>query len=110
MRTESRPPMGDRPQRSAGGKFGGKPKRDRGDRPGGSSGGRFFRKKTCRLCSETANPLDYKDKDRLSRYLTEKGKIIPRRTTGNCASCQRQLVRAIKRARHSAILAFQIAA
>ena len=76
MRTESRP-MGDRPQRAAGGKFGAKPKRDRGDRPGGSStGGRFFRKKTCRLCSETANPVDYKDKDRLSRYLTEKGKII----------------------------------
>lgn len=110
MRTESRP-MGDRPQRAAGGKFGAKPKRDRGERPGGSSpaGGRFFRKKTCRLCSETANPVDYKDKDRLSRYLTEKGKIIPRRTTGNCARCQRVLVKAIKRARHSAILAFEIA-
>jgi small subunit ribosomal protein S18 len=112
MRTESSRPMGDRPQRAAGGKFGAKPKSrgDRGDRPGGSStGGRFFRKKTCRLCSETANPLDYKDKDRLSRYLTEKGKIIPRRTTGNCARCQRVLVKSIKRARHSAILAFEIA-
>ena len=110
MRTESRP-MGDRPQRAAGGKFGAKPKRDRnGERPGGSStGGRFFRKKTCRLCSETSNPVDYKEKERLARYLTEKGKIIPRRTTGNCARCQRVLVKAIKRARHSAILAFEIA-
>ncbi len=110
MRTESSRPMGDRPpQRGAGGKFGGRPKRDRDGRPGGG-GGRFFRKKTCRLCAETATPLDYKDRDRLSRYLTEKGKIIPRRTTGNCAGCQRRLVKAIKRARHSAILAFQLSA
>lgn len=105
MRTESSRPMGDRPPRSAGGKFGAKPKRDRDSR----SGGRFFRKKTCRLCAEAANPVDYKDKERLSRYLTEKGKIIPRRTTGNCARCQRRLVKAIKRARHAAVLAFQLA-
>lgn len=71
-------------------------------------GGRVFRKKVCRLCSERIDGIDYKDRDRLVRYLTEKGKIIPRRTTGNCAKCQRVLVRAIKRARHAGVLAFQV--
>ena len=107
MRTESHS-TGERPRKGPGGKFGPKkfgPKRDRGDRPGGS---RFFRKKTCRLCAEKNAPLDYKDRDRIGRYLTEKGKIVPRRTTGNCAKCQRLLVRAIKRARHAAVLAFQM--
>ena len=111
MRTDNRS-TGDRSNRSAGGsggKFGPKKfgaKQERGDRPGGGS--RFFRKKTCRLCAEKGAPIDFKDRDRLTRYLTEKGKIIPRRTTGNCAKCQRLLVRAIKRARHAAILAFQL--
>ncbi|MCB9799329.1 MAG: 30S ribosomal protein S18 [Candidatus Omnitrophica bacterium] len=76
--------------------------------PRHSSAGRVFRKKVCRLCSERLDGIDYKDRDRLVRYLTEKGKIIPRRTTGNCAKCQRVLVRAIKRARHAGVLAFQV--
>lgn len=86
-------------------------KREPGSRgPGGfgHGGPRFFQKKTCRFCSEKASVLDFKDLDRLRKFLTEKGKIMPRRITGNCAKCQRMLARAIKRARHSALLAFQI--
>lgn len=75
-----------------------------GDRPTG----RFFKKKICRFCSEKLNALDFKDLERITRFLTEKGKIIPRRITGNCAKCQRSLARAIKRARHSGLVAFQI--
>jgi small subunit ribosomal protein S18 len=53
--------------------------------------------------------FDYKDIDTLRRYLTESGKIKPRRQTGNCARCQRELSREIKRARHLALLPYQIA-
>lgn len=70
-------------------------------------GPRFFQKKTCRLCAEHAS-LDFKDVDRLRKFMTEKGKILPRRITGNCAKCQRMLARALKRARHAALVAFQI--
>lgn len=51
--------------------------------------------------------IDYKEAERLSKFLTEKGKIIPRRITGACAKHQRGLRRAIKRARHAALLSFQ---
>ena len=78
------------------------------DRRGGPGGPRFFQKKTCRFCAERAVAIDYKDVERLRKFLTEKGKVMPRRITGNCAKCQRMLARAIKRARHSALLAFQI--
>lgn len=50
--------------------------------------------------------FDYKDVDGLRRYVTEVGKIKPRRQTGNCARCQRQLAREVKRARHMALLPF----
>ena len=76
-------------------------------REGRPGGGRFFQKKTCRFCSERGE-MDYKDSEKLRRFLTERGKIIPRRITGNCAKHQRMLARAIKRARHAAFLAFQI--
>ena len=69
---------------------------------------RFFQKKTCRFCAERSILIDYKDSEKMRKYLTEKGKIIPRRITGNCAKCQRALVRAIKRCRHSGLVAFQI--
>ena len=71
------------------------------------SGGRFFPKKVCRFCMERAAELDYKDGERLRRFLTEKGKIVPRRISGNCSKHQRMLARALKRARHAALLAFQ---
>lgn len=69
----------------------------------------FIRKKVCRFCSDRVSFVDYKDKDLIVRFLTEKGKIIPRRTTGNCAKHQRILARAVKRSRQSGIVAFQIA-
>lgn len=88
--------------------------RKRDSRPGDSrqgdarGGPRFFQKKTCRFCGDRVESLDYKEPDRLTRFLTEKGKILPRRITGNCAKHQRILVRAIKRARHAALIAFQM--
>ena len=74
----------------------------------GPGGGRFFQKKTCRFCAERSEVLDFKDSEKIKRFLTEKGKIMPRRITGNCAKHQRILSRAIKRARHAALVAFQI--
>lgn len=53
--------------------------------------------------------FDYKDLDTLSRYISESGKIKPKRQTGNCSRCQRELAREIKRARHLALLPFVIA-
>ena len=90
------------------GRFGDKKRTDR-ERPGGErGGGRFFRKKVCRFCSEHGAAIDYKEIEKLTRFLTEKGKIVPRRITGNCAKHQRMLARAIKRSRHAALVAFQI--
>jgi small subunit ribosomal protein S18 len=64
------------------------------------------KKKICRFCEEDVIFVDHKDEKRLFRFTTEQGKIIPRRTSGNCAKHQRQLVRAIKRARHLALIPF----
>ena len=58
-----------------------------------------FRKKVCRFCTEKRAPIDYKEVTRLQKFLTEKGKIMPSRITGNCAKHQRQLAREIKKAR-----------
>ena len=56
------------------------------------------RKRICRFCLDNVM-IDYKDVDRLSHYITDRGRIIPRRISGNCAKHQRELTRAIKRAR-----------
>ncbi len=64
------------------------------------------RKKMCRFCADGEEIIDYKDERKLSRYITERGKILPRRISGVCARHQRQLTRAIKRARHIALLPF----
>ena len=80
--------------------------RDR-DRERGGMRPRFI-KKTCRFCADKQVVLDYKDAERLKRFLTEKGKIIPSRITGNCAKHQRMLARIVKRARHASVVAFQI--
>ncbi len=69
---------------------------------------RFVRKKVCRFCAEGIKEVDYKDVDRLRNYLSERGKILPRRMTGVCAKHQRQLARAIKRARILALLPFVV--
>ena len=93
----------------------GRDSRDRGmdsqmegrDGEGGRGGkGRvFFKKKVCKFCVQKLK-IDYKDSDMLRRFITERGKILPRRITGSCAKHQRALAVAIKRARTIALLPF----
>jgi len=64
------------------------------------------RKKVCSFCVDKVAAVDYKDTAKLKRYTSERGKILPRRTTGTCAAHQRQLTIAIKRARHIALLPY----
>jgi small subunit ribosomal protein S18 len=64
------------------------------------------RRKVCQFCVDKATHVDYKDTARLRKYLSERGKILPRRTTGTCAQHQRELTEAIKRARHIALLPY----
>ncbi|MBQ8451628.1 MAG: 30S ribosomal protein S18 [Clostridia bacterium] len=64
-------------------------------------------KKVCAFCAEKNETIDYKNSVKLRRYMTEKGKIIPRRTTGVCAKHQRELTNAIKRARVMALLPYR---
>lgn len=78
---------------------------DRGDRDSRSRN-RRGRKKVCAFCVDKIQSIDYKDVPRLRRYLSDRGKIVPRRVTGTCARHQRQLTVAIKRARHVAFLPF----
>ncbi|MCQ2400406.1 MAG: 30S ribosomal protein S18 [Lachnospiraceae bacterium] len=66
------------------------------------------RRKVCVFCSEKAKPVDYKDVATLKKYISERGKILPRRVTGNCAEHQRDLTLAIKRARQLALLPFTV--
>ena len=63
------------------------------------------RRKVCQFCVDKCTFIDYKD-ERLKRYLSERSKILPRRTTGTCAQHQRQLTEAIKRARQIALLPY----
>ncbi len=72
-------------------------KRDRNRRP---------RKRVCAFCIDKIESIDYKEGGKLRKYITERGKILPRRISGNCAKHQRQLTVAIKRARHMALLPF----
>jgi small subunit ribosomal protein S18 len=64
------------------------------------------RRKVCAFCVDKVESIDYKDTAKLKRYLSERSKILPRRTTGTCAMHQRQLTDAIKRARHVALLPY----
>jgi small subunit ribosomal protein S18 len=66
------------------------------------------RKRVCSFCVDKLETIDYKDVSRLRRYITERGKILPRRVTGNCARHQRMLTLAIKRARNIALLPFTV--
>jgi len=66
----------------------------------------YFRKKVCRMCVNKINTLDYKDVDTLKRFITDRGKIMPRRMTGTCAKHQRVVSAAVKRARMVALLPF----
>ena len=65
------------------------------------------KRKVCAFCVEKVEAIDYKDVTKLKRYITEKGKIVPRRTSGVCAHHQRELATAIKRARIMGLLPFK---
>ncbi len=67
---------------------------------------RRAKKKVCMFCVDKVESIDYKDTAKLRRYVSERGKIVPRRISGNCAKHQRQLTEAIKRARQIALLPF----
>ena len=68
--------------------------------------GKRSRRKVCAFCVDKVETVDYKDVAKLRRYLSERGKIVPRRVTVTCARHQRQLTVAIKRARHLALLPY----
>jgi small subunit ribosomal protein S18 len=81
-----------------------------GDRPGGDRRKRpFLRRKVCRFCADKKLDIDYKNPRILKFFVTERGKIVPRRISGNCAKHQREITVAIKRARNIAILPFTTA-
>lgn len=66
----------------------------------------YHRRKVCRFCADSSLAIDYKDNKQLRYFVTERGKIIPRRISGSCATHQRALTLAIKRARSIALLPF----
>jgi small subunit ribosomal protein S18 len=68
--------------------------------------GRRPKKKVCSFCADKVESIDYKDVSKLRKFVSERGKILPRRISGNCAKHQRQLTIAIKRARNIALLPF----
>jgi small subunit ribosomal protein S18 len=74
-------------------------------RPGGPNKWRA-RRKVCAFCVEKTDHIDYKNVNRLRRFVSERGKMMPRRSTGTCAGHQRMLSEAIKRAREIALLPF----
>ena len=75
---------------------------------GGRNGPGFGRRKVCRYCADKNAKVDYKDYTQLKYFLTERGKIIPRRISGNCAMHQREVAIAIKRSRQIALLPYSI--
>ena len=68
----------------------------------------FHKKKVCRFCGDSTIKIDYKTAEYLRNYITERGKILPRRISGTCAKHQRELTTAIKRARNLALLPFVV--
>jgi small subunit ribosomal protein S18 len=107
--------FGDRSAGSARGGAGsgrGAGREDRGGGAGGDlerGGGRGFgRRKVCRYCADKSLKVDYKNAADLKYFVTERGKIVPRRISGNCARHQREVATAIKRGRQVALLPFTI--
>ncbi|EHQ92347.1 MULTISPECIES: 30S ribosomal protein S18 [Desulfosporosinus] len=74
-------------------------KRERGRRP---------RKRVCSFCVDKVESMDYKETHKVRKYVTDRGKILPRRISGNCAMHQRQVTLAIKRARSIALLPYSV--
>ena len=64
------------------------------------------KKRVCAFCADKINQIDYKDVPKLRKFVSERGKILPRRITGNCAKHQRKLTISIKRSRHMALMVF----
>ena len=83
---------------------------ERGERgakgAGGGKGGFFRRRKTCKLCSEKVDYVDYKNTKLLLAFIPERAKILPRRMFGTCAPCQRKVRTAILRARQMALIPY----
>ncbi|MFL5366159.1 MAG: 30S ribosomal protein S18 [Myxococcales bacterium] len=98
------------PRGGGGGRGGGGDRGDRGDRGmGDDRGGRGFgRRKVCRYCADKNLKVDYKNAAELKYLITERGKIVPRRISGNCAKHQREVATAIKRSRNVALLPFTL--
>jgi small subunit ribosomal protein S18 len=93
--TREREPSGERGERG-----------ERQERPRRRGGGRFGRRRVCSFCVDKVESIDYKEPAKLRRYISDRGKIEPRRKTGTCARHQRMLTLALKRARHVALLPF----
>ena len=91
----SKPATGERGPRREGAEGGGGPRKQY-----------FRRRKVCKFCVEKINFIDYKDMRLIGQFVSERGKILPRRLTGTCSPHQRALARAIKRARNIALLPF----
>lgn len=91
------------------GGFGGGDRDRGGDRNGGGEKRSFQKRRGCRFCGDAAFVIDYKDKNLLQPFLSERYKITPRRISGTCAAHQRILTTAIKRARHLAIVSYTTA-
>jgi small subunit ribosomal protein S18 len=68
--------------------------------------GGFLKKRICRFCADKVQVIDYKDINRLMKFVTERGKIVPSRVSGACAKHQRKLAQAVKRARYLALLPY----
>ena len=88
------------------GDIGGSPRGGRGGAGRGGGGRRSHRRKICRFCIEKVDLIDFKDVKLLQNYIPERGKILPRRISGSCATHQRMLAEAIKRARNIALLPY----
>ena len=102
--------MGGPGGRSGGGRDDRGDRGDRGGRGGGEKRGTrgFDRKKICRYCANEKAKVDYKNPGELKYFITERGKIVPRRISGNCAKHQRQVATAIKRGRNVALLPYTV--
>ncbi|MSP62295.1 MAG: 30S ribosomal protein S18 [Myxococcales bacterium] len=82
--------------------------KDGKDAKGGARKRGFSRRKVCRFCADKNVPIDYKDPQTMKYFITDRGKVIPRRISGNCAKHQRKVAVAIKRSRMIALMPFTV--
>ena len=98
--------MSDEREGGRGGRFGGKSDKDKDKEKGGRRGGFFRRRRVCKFCTEKIDYINYKDVKLIAPFIPERGKIQPRRISGVCATHQRALQTAIKRARQIALVPY----